>query len=634
MLQKMREQTQSLAFKVLLGIIVVALAVFGFGAIDLFGSGDPDMARVNGDSITQSMVVTEAERERRRLAAQLGEQFDPGMIDPVRMQNAVLERMIGRTLLNQAAEELGLGASDAQVAAAIRRNPNFQIDGRFEEGRYRMVTQALGFTPQGFIDETREVMALEQLQTGLAESAVQTEADVRDYARLLGQRRDFAYLAFTVDRFLDQAQVSDADVEQRYEEDRAEYVTEETVDVELVELTAAALASDALIEVAEDEVRAAYEADLAAAPAGEERRSRHILLTVTDARDAQAAEAEIQALQARVEAGEAFEDIAKAVSEDPGSAPQGGELGFAGRGVFDAAFEEALFALAEPGALSGPVKTEFGYHLIQLEEVRSVEPPTFEAARAGIEERLRREQADKLFDERVRELDNLAFERPDDLAGIAQELGLEVQRVDGVSRAAGEGAFGAAQLRDAVFAEDVLEKGFNSPVVQPEPGRAIVARVVERHAAEPIPLDGVAGQIRERLAAERARTLAEEARSAAQARVEAGEPTAEVALAYGLNWQRFESVTRSAQDVPREILDAVFKLDRPGEGGKSVGTAELAGGGSAVVTVTRVQDGSMDTLTKDELDGLRRLVADRTARLDFGGFYETLEREASIRRLN
>lgn len=234
----------------------------------------------------------------------------------------------------------------------------------------------------------------------------------------------------------------------------------------------------------------------------------------------------------------------------------------------------------------------------------------------------------------MRELDNLAFEQPSNLDGVTGELGLEVRRVEGVTLAAGPDVFAAEALRKALFAPEVRDQGFNSAAIEYEPGHAVVVRVAERHPAEPIPLEQVAGKLREQLVAERARSLAEEARSAAQARVEAGEPVAEVALAYGVEWQRFEAAARGAQDIPREILDAAFRLDRPAEGGKSVGTADLAGGGTAVVTVTRVQDGSVEGMSESEVAGLRRLVADRTARLDFGGFYETLEQEASISRLD
>jgi peptidyl-prolyl cis-trans isomerase D len=632
MLQKLRDQTQSLAFKVLIGIIVFVLAVFGFGAFNLFATGDPELAKVNRQAITQSMLVAEAERERRRLAAQLGPDFDPGLIDPVRLQSAVLEQLIARALLAQAADSLGVTASDAQVAAALRRNPNFQVDGVFQESRFRLVAQGLGYTPQGFFEETREIMSLEQIQNGLLGSALVTDQEVRNHARLLGQRRDLAYLAFTVDRFVDQVVVADADVALRYEENRLDFMTEENVDVEFVELTLASLAADQELEIGEEALREIYEADREGSPVGEERNSRHILLTLSAARDAAAAEAEILALRARIEAGEAFADVAREVSEDPGSAATGGELGLAGRGVFDPDFEAALFALVAPGDLSGPVATEFGYHLIQLEEIRAVEYPEFEAARPEIEDRLRRERAFEQFQVAMRELDNLAFERPSDLETIRDELGLAIQVVEGVTRAAGSGPFEAESVRAALFQREVLDSRFNSPAIEFAPGRAVVVRVAERFPSEPIPLEDVADALREALVAERARDLATAARMAAQARVEAGEAVAEVALAYGGNWQRFESVTRLSQEVPRGVLEAAFRLPRPGASDKTVGVAELPRGGSAVVTVTRVVDGDLAAMTEAEADGLRRLVEERTTRLDFGGFYETLERDAKIRR--
>jgi peptidyl-prolyl cis-trans isomerase D len=633
MLQKMRAQSQSFAFKVLLGLIVVALSVFGFGALNLFTGQDPDLAQVDGDSITQTMVAAQAERERRRIAAQMGEQFDPGMIDPVRLQASVLEQMIRRTLLRHATDDLGLGTSDARVASTLRGNQNFQIDGKFAESRYRVVAEGLGYTPQDFLEETRELLTLEQLQTGLAASVVNTERDLESSARLLGERRDLAYLPFSLSRFASMVEVADEDVTNRYEENRAQYMTPETVDVDLVELRVDDLVEDPSIEVTEEAIRQAYETEREAAPAGEERRSRHILLALSDKRDAAAAQAEIDALRKRIEAGESFAELAKAVSEDPGSAQEGGELGFAGRGVFDPAFEEALFALKEPGALSDPVATQFGYHLIQLEEVRAVEFPSLEAMQAEIEQRLRREQAEQLFEERVSELDKLAFEQPEGLDGVTEAMGLVVRRVDGVTRDAGPDAFAAEPLRQAAFAPEVLDQGLNSAAIQPEPGHAFVIRVAERHPSEQIPLEKVQSELREQIVTERARELASEAASAARARIEAGDAVADIALAEGVQWQRFEAAARGSEDIPPGILDVAFKLDRPAEGGKAVGLAELADGGTALVTVTRVQDGKLASMSETEVAGLRRLVADRTARLEISGFYETVEQAASISRV-
>lgn len=632
MLQKMRDQTQSTAFKVLVGIIVFVLAVFGFGAFNLFVGGDPEVASVNGEGITQGELAVATERERRRLASRMGAEFDPSMIDPVRLQGAVLDQLIARELLAQAADDLGVGVGQSRVESVVVGNPNFQAAGQFNQDMYRQMVQAMGFTPQEFLDDTAELMALEQLQTAVTDTAFLTRRELNLHASLLGQRRDVAYLPFDADGYRDRVDVSEAAVRTRYEENQRAYMTEERLDAAYVRLSADQLAGDPAIEVSEEDVRSAYESDRAAAPPDEERRSRHILLETGDDRNAEEAVAALEEARARVAAGESFADIAAELSEDPGSAEQGGDLGFAGRGIFDPAFEEALFALEAPGDVSEPVETDFGYHLIQLEAVRQNEYPEFAAVRAEIEQRLRREQAELLFEERLRELDNLAFEHPNSLQTIVDQLGLERVVVENVTREQGEGPFGTPRVRDALFGEEVLEKGFNSAAIDTGNGSAVVVRVAERYPPEQIPFETVAEEIRAEMEGERAAELARQAQGEALARIRAGENVSEVAADVGANWQTFQSVRRNATEVPRAVLEAAFELPRPGAGGKSVGEASLPRGGTAIVTVTSVTDGDVQSLTDSELAGMRGFLADRVSRLEFAGLYETLRREASVQR--
>ncbi|MEQ8860188.1 MAG: SurA N-terminal domain-containing protein [Pseudomonadales bacterium] len=632
MLQKMRDQTQSLAFKVLVGIIVFVLAVFGFGAFNLFVTGDPEVASVNGDGITQAELAVATERERRSLAARMGGEFDPSMIDPVRLQGAVLDQLIARKLLSQAADDLGLAVGPSRVDQVLVENPTFQVNGRFQRDLYRQTIQAMGYTPQGFLDDTAESLTLEQLQSSVTDTAFLTRRELNEHAALLAQRRDVAYLPFGLDRFREQVTVSDDDVAVRYQENERDYVTEETVDVAYVALGVGDLVDDPAITISEADVRSAYEVERAAAPQEEERRSRHILLETSDSRSAEAATAVLEDVGGRIAAGESFADLAKELSEDPGSASQGGDLGFAGRGVFDPQFESALFALAQPGDVSEPVRTEFGVHLIQLEEIRSNPYPEFDQVRADIESRMRREQAALLYDERLRELDSLAFEHPNDLSMLTENLGLEVQSVDGVTRTSGAPPFDSAELRDRLFSADVLQKGFNSAAVEIGDGRAVVVRVRERHPPEPIPFEAVADDIRSAIEAERAQTLLEESQLAALTRLRAGDGVSEVAESYGVNWQTFESVRRNTTEVPRAVLQAAFALPHPEAGGKSIGEARLPDGGGAVVTVTRVEDGDVQALTEAELSGMQNFLADRVARLEFAALFETLRAEASVQR--
>jgi len=633
MLQKLRDQTQSLAFKVLVGVIIFVLAIFGFGAFNLFLTTDPTVASVNGDDITQADLSVESERERRRLAAQYGENFNPDMIDPVMLQNSVINQLISRKLLAQAAEDLDLGTSDKKINEVVVRNPTFQIDGRFEESAYRRIVGMLGYSPAQFLKLTGEMLGIDQLRNGVTETAFNTDWELREHARLLSQRRDIAYLAFTEEAFAGSIEVSDDDLALRYEENLLDHMTEESVDVAYVELTLDSLVADGSIEILEDDLIGAYEAEKGAAVLDEQRNSRHILLQVNDERTAQAAVEEIAALRSRIEAGEDFAVLATEFSEDPGSATQGGELGPVSKGLFAPAFEEALWAL-EAGRLSEPVETEFGVHLIQLNEVIVNEFPSFEDMRAQLEDGMRRDEAARLFLERVRELDNVAFEQPDSLQGISDQFGLEIQTAEGLSRSSGSGIFGNETLRQSVFTDEVLEQGYNSPAVQYLENRAVVARITGRYEPQTIPLEEVSQQIRDEIVGERARLEIENAHAAALTRVEAGESVSEVADDVGLVWRTHELVRRNEIGVPPQVLSTSFSMVRPADGGKRVGSADGPNGERYLITMTRVVDGDLSTMTETDIDGVRRFLAMRASNLDFEGFYNALEQDASIQRPN
>lgn len=629
MLQKLRDQTQSFGFKVLAGVMIFVLAVFGFGAFNLFVNSDPEVASVNGEEITQSELLVAMEREQGRIAAQFGEGFDPSLIDGARLQAAVLDQLIARQLLGQAVDELGFGVSQSRVDEAVTANPAFQVDGRFDAELYKRRVRQLRYTPQQFHRETGALMALEQLRRGLTETAFLTDWEVRQSARLLSQKRDIAYLAFTEDDFLPLVEVSDEEVATRYAENELEYRTEETVDVEYLELSAEGLVNDESISVSEAAIEETYAADSAEALSGDRRQARHILLEVGASRTAEQAENELNAARERIVGGADFASLAEELSEDPGSAALGGDLGMVAKGIFDPAFEQALWEL-EVGEISEPVRTDFGYHLIQLDAVDVRELPPLSEQRDDIELRLRREQAEELFSERLREFDNLAFEQPDGLEGIAAALALETQSVAGVSRSRGDGVFANASLRDAVFASEVLDNGYNTQAVALTDNRAVVARVKARYEPEAIPLDDVRDDLRAAIASEKARVALRQAQQNALARVRSGESVSAVADDYGLGWQTFELVSRSSADAPRAVLSAAFSLPRPGEREKSVGEATLDDGSVAVVTVTRVVDGDVSVMAEREIESMRGFLGNRVASLDFAGLTTTLEREASI----
>ncbi len=634
MLQKLRDRTQSTGFKIIVAALVFALAFFGFGAINVFAPGDPEIASVNGEEITQGMVTVESERQRRRIMLQAGDEFDPESIDPLALQAAVLEQLISRKLLDQASAALGLTVSRAQVDQLIVENPNFQVDGTFSEALYRRGVAALGYSTAEYVEETAAMLSLNQLQSAIGETAVVPLWETRLLNGLMNQRRDIAYLPFTVERFSEGVQITPEQLETYYLEHEAEFMTEEAVDAQYLELAWQQLRDEAGADIDEQTLRDQYETDKADTGGDEQRASSHILLQVTDERNEAQTLALITDVRDRIEAGESFADLAADYSEDPGSAAAGGNLGSVGRGTFAPEFEQALWSLGEEGELSQPVKTEFGYHLIRLDGIEIRPYPAFEERRADIEQRLVEAAAREMFKDRVRELDNLAFEMNDSLDDIADTLGLERQRTDGITRNSGEGIFVNAELRNALFETDVLLDGNNSPAIEYGDGRAVVARVSQRHPAMVRPFAEVRQEVEELLVERAARAALLEARENALQRINDGESVTAVADTHGLAWQTYELAGRpgSGEEAPTGVLAAAFELPRPEPGGRSVGAASLGAEGEALVTVTRVVDGDLAAVSDLELESMRSYFASRDGTLEFAALQASLAADADIER--
>ncbi len=629
MLQRMRDGAQTMGAKIMVGIIVFVLTVFGFGAFNLFAVGEPVAATVNGEDISEALLAAEIERRRRDILGQMGEAADPSLIDESLLRQSTLGLLVDRTLLRQTAEDLGLAASANRLNRDILANPDFQVEGAFDEDRFRAVLASAGFSPASYQSELADNTLIVQLAGSLGDSGAATDREVRDTASLLMQRRDVAWLAFRAEDFSRDLEVSDEDIADYRDYHIDRFMTPETLDVEYVRLSLADLADG--IEVTEADIRDAFEAeerDRAAAGDVRRRRGAHILLEVTDDRSEADAIAQLAEVRGELEAGASFEDKARELSEDPGSAASGGDLGLVGRDVFDPAFESALWAL-EVGQLSAPVVTAFGVHLIQLQEIEEIVAPTFDEARERLAEELRRNRAQTTFDEQLRQMDEIAFEEPDTLEGVSEALGQPLERVAGVTRDTGSGPLADAIVREAVFEADVLLEGYNSPAVRTG-DTAVVARVGTRHAPAEIPLEEAREDIRAQLLSERGDDAAREAAAEALARTQSGEPVADIADAFGLEWTVREAVTSNAPDLPLSVGRAAFELALGSPGTRAAVTAELPGEGHAVVTVTRIEPGDYGAMTESERAAMRTQLDALARERDMAGLIASLRSDAGL----
>jgi len=337
MLQNIRDNSQGWIAKTIIGLIVVLMALTGFEAIFQAATHSQDAAKVNGQTISQNELSQATDMQRRQLMQQLGKDFDPALLDDKLLRDAALKGLIDRKLLLQGAEDAKFAFSEAALDQVILQTPEFQVDGKFSADRFDQVIRQMGYGRMQFREMLAEEMLIGQLRTGIAGSSFVTDQQVDAFARLENQTRDFAALTFKANPAA--VTVSEDEVKAHYEQHAKEFMTPDQVVIDYVELKKSAFFDQ--VKVTDEELKAQYEKEIA--NLAEQRRAAHILIEVNDkVTDAQA-KARAEEIEQRLAKGEDFAKLAKEFSQDPGSASNGGDLGFAGPGVYDPDFEEALY---------------------------------------------------------------------------------------------------------------------------------------------------------------------------------------------------------------------------------------------------------------------------------------------------
>ncbi len=627
MLQRMREGAQGLGAKIIVGIICFVLVVFGFGAFNFLAENEPRAASVNDDEITVRELQIETQRQKRNLQSRMGDEVDPELIDNLVSQQTVLDSLINRTLLRQNAEELALVGMAESFRKELADNPNFQVDGVFNQSIYRSTLQNLGYSPQSFQSAMETDAQLSQLVEVYQDTAFTTGREIRDAASMLNQTRDVAYMIIDVAMFEDRVEVSETEIADFYEMHTDQFVTEESFDLAYVEFSDHDRRSE--IDISVEDVRSAYESAKAASESNDRRRASHILLEVNENRSLVVALEEMSDIRRRVLGGEDFSTLAKELSEDPGSGSAGGDLGVAGRGAFVSDFEDVLWSLAT-GDVSLPFQTEFGVHLVKLVEIEAVEFPSFEDEQSSMREIILMERAGRLFEERLAAVDKLAFEETDSLQPIADTFALEIRTVEGLTRSEGIGVFANVKVRQAVLEIDVIDNGFNSRPILIEDTHAVVARLVDRTASKQRPLNEVREQVIARLKHDKADEQVLTAIRDTVVRLENEESASDVAARMGATWVRSDDATRAVDNVPTPILQQAFELAVRGERSRSIGETQLEDGNRAIVLVTNANLGDFGATTEFERLQLTDQLTDFFGQRDFEGLMQTLRSDASI----
>ena len=649
MLSKLREKTSGWIAGVVLGILTIPFAFFGMEqymtqstaswvatveAPPSWWAGAPHwwpasmLWQREEISIDEFRSRFESERQARR--AEQGEAFDSRAFEDPANKRAVLDGMIDALVVRMMADEAGIAVSDAQLRKAIADIPAFQVGGRFDPQQYQLAlaSQVPQRTPQQFEQLLREDLQRAMIPQGVMASAFATEGEVEHLLRLLGEQRDVAFAVIPAPE-PDTGAVGAEEIQAWYDGHADAYRSPERVTVEYVEIRSADLPEPPVDEAA---LRQRYEAEKVRFGEPEERLASHILVQVpadADAAAQAAAKAEAEKLAAEAAAeGADFAALAREHSDDNVTAAGGGELGWVTEDTVAEPFAEALFAM-QPGEVSAPVRTEYGWHVIQLREVKEGSTIPFEQVRDELAREQQQASRERAFNDLASRLVDQVYKNPTSLAPAAQAAGLQVQRIGPVARGAGEGIFSSPAVQRAAFSEALVEDGTVSDPIEIAPGHSVLLRVVGHEPERQRPLSEVAQQVIAAVRRDRAARAAGEQAAGMVAAIEGGKSLREVAEAAGLQAAELE-LPRGMPVPTAEAAQAMFAAPAPEEGGKSVGHVALGDGSLLVYAVRKVIPGDPAEASAEQRAALRAQLGQVMGSEDVDALVEALRRAVRI----
>jgi len=564
------------------------------------------------------------------MRARMGDAFDPKMLDEKAMKSAALDRLIRDQLMVQAADNDGFAISQQRVAAEIGSLGVFKKDDVFSSKKYEHVLQTQGLSPAEFERIIYNGLLIQQFTDGISKTAESTPAMLTEIYRLQVQKRRFRYLTLPVSRFSDKVTVSDTEIQQFYKDHSADFKAPERVKLQYVELIEDTLPIDETVE--EKDLRALYEEQLNSYVTPEERRARHILVSIPpDATEdvKKKAHARATLILERLKKGEAFAEIAKSESDDPGSAAKGGDLGFFGKGIMSPEFEKAAFSLPK-GELSGIVTTPFGLHIIEVTDIKPEVTTPFEAVRDDLFKEFFSEKRNDLYLEDAESLANIAFEQPDSLDGVSSELGLEIKTSDWLTRKGGPGVGEYPQIVEAAFSQDIIESRDNSEPVEVDHNHLVVFRVLEHEPAETEPLDKIRPDVERKVHDIKVRELVRTTGEQLLDNLKSGMTAEAVATKQKLEVKDSGFVNRTGSKLDQALITEVFKMPPGTDNHPSVHGMALLSGDYVILLLDEIRDGDITKLSAAD----RRTVAAKISlvqgKSEFSAAIDALEANAAI----
>lgn len=659
-LQTIREKLTGILAGVFFAVLIIP---FAFVGVNSYFTSDAvnSVAVVNEQEITINDFNQSFQNYRRRMQSIMGANFDAEQFDQVIVRREHLDTMIDQELLAQLSIEAGLSVANDRLAIAIREIPAFQVDGLFNADVYQSRLSAQGRTPKQFENDMRAQMITGQFPSSIATSAISTSWELGGYVSLQEQKR--AFQAILVPAQLDESEdvdsetgdpevvdsTEEADIELAeaadtlvdeaveeeailawYESHTDDYRSEERIIIQYLELDAAMLSGDVAPD--EEQLMALFEEQESRFISPETRLASHILIEMDSEApelDVESARQEADDLGVRARDGEDFIALARENSQDAGSAPDGGDLGWVEPGFMVKAFEDALYELTLENPISDPVQTGFGWHIIYLRDVRPAEGMTFAEARPTILEEYQADKDERRFLEQADRLVDIIYEDPTTLDAAAVELGLEINLAGPFGRAGGDGISANPEVVKSSFSDLVMLQGVVSDPVDLAENHLVMILMKEHLPEALLPLEEVRDRVVQSVLGQRAMDAAQARANEILAQVSSGGDLSALGAENELELLANEAATRNSPAVRSDLLQDLFLMKAPGEDGPVNEVLKLSDG-YAVVQLQSVTDGVLSEEDALKAQSYNRRISNATGSNEAYSFLRMLRSQSEI----
>ena len=620
MLHFIRERAQGWVAWFIVGLITIPFALWGVNSY-ITGPSDIVVASVNGEPIKQAEFQRSLKQYRERMREMMGDDFEPSLFDNEITKQNVLNGLIEQKLLFSTNKSLGQYVSDGYINMAIQQTKAFQVEGKFDTERYKMLLARAGFSPTSYENQLRTDLMIKELGNSIKKTATTTKYDVDNLLRIEKQKREIAYGVIDASPIAAGIVISEEEAEAFYKKQKSQYTTPERVSIDYIELSVEELAST--LDVSETVMEQFYTDNKGQFMSPEQRQASHILIEG----DSKEAIKILTAVEYRLSQGEDFSSVAKELSQDPGSAQEGGDLGSFQRGIMEPAFENAVFSLDNVNDVSSIIKTDSGHHLVKLTGIVNSVGKDFSAVRKEIENNIRGQEAEQLFFEQAEKLAELSYENPDSLVLASEELALKIKTSKLFTREGGEGITADKNVVNIAFTDEVLLEGLNSTVIELTDSHMVVLHRSEHVLSGQLPFDVVSDDIKLKLKAQSAKNKATEVGEKLLEKVEDGTDVKSLFSKY--EWHETLLIERSENTIDREILDEVYGMEKPNENSIYHGFTDR-NGNYVLIRLTAVIEGGLDDASKEDRDGLSSYLVQHYGDSELRAFIESLKAESDI----